>query len=301
MNAFHKDKIGHSTPQSDAEKPLAFFQPKLTVNTPGDPFEQEADAMADQVMRKTHLTSPKTSFLRPKYQFIQQKCASCDEEDKVHRKENKEGETLGGPELDEYVGSLGSSGQALSESSRQFFESQFGRDFSHVRIHHDTVAAKSAQSINAHAYTSGNHIVFNSGQYSPESDTGKHLLAHELTHVVQQGSSIPLMAQREEGTNLDIQEESPCEKASLKNERSFPCPDGGFEIIPCAWTMFKNVGQCDLTISYIGQGDVITVEAIDPGAVTEIKPSKKCKHVSIKCVSECNGQGKIKWGPPCIV
>jgi len=174
---------------------LPFIQTKLTVNTPGDQYEQEADAMADKVMRM------KSPFLPPTRSdgfHIQRKCAACEEEDKhVHRKENTATETQGNDELSNYVGSLGSSGQALPESSRQFFEPRFGQDFSNVRVHTDTVAAKSAQSINALAYTTGNNIVFNKGQYTPGSESGQRLLAHELTHVEQQNNkklrSSPIM------------------------------------------------------------------------------------------------------------
>jgi hypothetical protein len=81
---------------------------------------------------------------------------------------------------------LESSGQTLEPAARAFMESRFGHDFSQVRIHTDTLAAKSADSISASAYTAGNHIVFANGRYSPGSSEGQHLLAHELAHVVQQ-------------------------------------------------------------------------------------------------------------------
>lgn len=164
-----------------------FVQPKLSVNQPGDQYEQEADAMADKVMRmKDSLFSTDTQ-IKHAFTPVQRKCAACEEEEKqVHRKQNDSVEISGSNELDNYVGSLGSSGQALSESSRQFFEPRFGQNFSNVRIHTGSVAAKSAQSINALAYTAGNNIVFNSGQYSPGTESGQRLLAHELTHVVQQ-------------------------------------------------------------------------------------------------------------------
>ncbi|MEZ2336712.1 DUF4157 domain-containing protein [Mucilaginibacter sp. RCC_168] len=167
-----------------------FFQPKLTVNQPHDVYEQEADTMADRVMRMAIPDHNENAFFKPVGDNIQRKCQHCEEEEKVHRKERSGAEAQGSHELDSYVGSLGSSGQALPESSRQFFEPRFGRDFSNVRIHTDSVAAKSAQSINALAYTTGNNIVFNNGQFSPESDSGKKLMAHELTHVVQQGEGV---------------------------------------------------------------------------------------------------------------
>jgi hypothetical protein len=172
-----------------------FFQPKLTVNEPNDVYEQEADSMADRVMRMAN-PGHENAFFKPAQTTIQRKCQHCEEEEKVHRKESSAA-AQGGHELDNYVGSLGSSGQAMSASSRQFFEPRFGRDFSSVKLHTDSVAAKSAQSINALAYTTGNNIVFNSGQYSPNSDSGKKLIAHELTHVMQQGGAIGRKIQRQ--------------------------------------------------------------------------------------------------------
>ena len=188
MNTSEHTNVHEAVGRNLLPKPN-FFQPKLSVNTPGDSYEQEADAMADKVMRMA-IPSTQNSFFKPANPFIQRKCAGCEEEDKkLHRKENSVSEVQGSNELDSYVSSLNSSGQSLSESSRQFFEPRFGQDFSNVKIHTDSVAAKSAQSINALAYTTGNNIVFNQGQYSPNTESGQRLMAHELTHVVQQGSS----------------------------------------------------------------------------------------------------------------
>jgi hypothetical protein len=79
-------------------------------------------------------------------------------------------------------------GQPLSASARAFFESRFGHVFDHVRVHSDARAAESARALNALAYTVGHHIVFASGQYAPETMAGRRLLAHELTHVLQQNA-----------------------------------------------------------------------------------------------------------------
>ena len=81
---------------------------------------------------------------------------------------------------------LNSSGQPLDPATRNFFEPRFGRDFSHVRVHADALAAQSAQSVSALAYTVGNHIVFGPGRYDSQSPAGRKLLAHELTHTIQQ-------------------------------------------------------------------------------------------------------------------
>jgi hypothetical protein len=163
-----------------------FFRPKLTVNQPNDIYEQEADAMADKVMRMADPAVGQANFFKPSNNALQRKCSACEEDHKIQLKEISETGSTGNNGLDSYVGSLNSSGQPLPENSRQFFEPKFGHDFSNVKLHTDSVAAKSAQSINALAYTSGNNIVFNSGQYSPDSESGKKLIAHELTHVVQQ-------------------------------------------------------------------------------------------------------------------
>src|SRR5438445_9541747 len=83
---------------------------------------------------------------------------------------------------------VGSGGAPLDKDTRGLMESRLGADFSDVRVHTDAKASESAQSVQAHAYTVGSDVVFQSGKYEPESDSGKRMLAHELTHVVQQRS-----------------------------------------------------------------------------------------------------------------
>lgn len=163
-----------------------FFQPKLSVNQPNDRYEQEADAMADRVMR---MSQPDSA--------IQRKCAHCEEEEKqIHRKESGSPVSVD-KNFENYVSGLGGRGLALSDNERNFFEPRFKRNFSDVRIHTGEDAAQSARQINARAYTTGNNIVFNEGQYQPHSDVGKRLLAHELTHVVQQKSGTEMPLQRD--------------------------------------------------------------------------------------------------------
>src|SRR6266568_4694883 len=82
---------------------------------------------------------------------------------------------------------LSSPGQLLDAGTRAFMEPRFGHDFSQVRVHTDARAAESARAVNALAYTVGQDVVFGAGQYEPETSGGKRLMAHELTHVVQQG------------------------------------------------------------------------------------------------------------------
>ena len=178
---------------------LPFFtsriQRKLTINQPNDVYEQEADAMADKVMRMSDNGNTQRPFFSHAVSFLQRKCQHCEEEEKkIQRKEMNGEETVDDSGLENYVRGLGGAGQLLSNKVRNFYEPRFNYDFSHVKVHTDPVASKSAQSINALAYTSGNNIVFNSGQFSPSTDAGKKLLGHELTHIVQQNNSSAINA-----------------------------------------------------------------------------------------------------------
>jgi Domain of unknown function (DUF4157) len=83
---------------------------------------------------------------------------------------------------------LRSPGQPLGPSTRALMEQRFGHDFSQVRVHADAQASDSARAVNARAYTVGRHVAFASDEYAPGSIEGQRLLAHELTHVVQQGA-----------------------------------------------------------------------------------------------------------------
>jgi Domain of unknown function (DUF4157) len=182
--------------QLQPDKKNIFFQPKLTINNPNDEYEKEADAMADKVMR---MEQP---FIQPKslaITSVQRTCAHCEEEDKkAQRKEINGNEATPDHLLESYVANLNGGGQQLPNEIRNFYEPRFRYDFSNVRVHTDPVAAKSAQSINALAYTSGGNIVFNSGQYSPDTDSGKRLLGHELTHVLQQSNMNSAKVMRQE-------------------------------------------------------------------------------------------------------
>ncbi|TMG39107.1 MAG: DUF4157 domain-containing protein, partial [Chloroflexi bacterium] len=78
-------------------------------------------------------------------------------------------------------------GERLDPETRKFMEARLGQDFNNVRVHAGAEASASAKALNAHAFTVGNDIVFAEGRFDPRSNSGKRLLAHELTHVVQQG------------------------------------------------------------------------------------------------------------------
>jgi Domain of unknown function (DUF4157) len=189
-------------------------QPKLTINQPNDFFEQEADAAADKVMG---MPAGENHFFNP-VNISQRKCALCEDEEKVQMKNN--GGISSGIQAPPIVNEvISSGGQPLDTATRKFFEPRLNYDFSNVKVHTDSAASKSAQSINALAYTSGNNIVFNKGEYSPQTDNGKRLLGHELTHVVQQKENF---VQRDTIQRIKVSSAgSPVDGPCGKFERSF--------------------------------------------------------------------------------
>ena len=154
-----------------------------------------------QVMEKPKPPKAATPLASGTTLVLQRKCAcggttvssggACEECKK--KKLQRRAASVGGPATAPPIvhAVLNSPGRALDPSTRSFFESSFGHDFSKVRVHSDHKAAKSAQDVNALAYTVGHNIVFNAGQYSPRPSSGKskELLAHELSHVVQQSGT----------------------------------------------------------------------------------------------------------------
>lgn len=119
---------------------------------------------------------------------LQRQSMNEEEEESAVQTKSENGQASAAPSrIEANIDAMKGGGAPLSESSRNFFEARFGADFSSVRLHTDSRAADTAKSINARAFTVGNDIAFGSGQYSPDSSSGKSLLAHELTHVIQQG------------------------------------------------------------------------------------------------------------------
>jgi Domain of unknown function (DUF4157)/Annexin len=164
------------------------IQRKLSIGAADDPLEREADAMADKVMRK------------PETALVQRKCNHCEEE-QVQMKPLAPSITQfiqtksenGGTASDRVINQINAtrgSGSPMEGPTQSFMKSRFGTDFSGVKIHTGTNAVQMSRELNAQAFTVGNDIYFNSGKYNPSSDSGRHLLAHELTHTMQQGRGI---------------------------------------------------------------------------------------------------------------
>ena len=178
----------HSTGQG-------MIQTKLKINKPGDLYEQEADRVAEQVMRMEDprvQRQPDEEIVQKKpviTPLIQRQSEEEEEEEFLQTKEFPGQSPEITPTLSSRIQSLKGGGQALPESVRAYFEPRFGYDFSQVRVHSDIVADQSAQEMNANAYTLEHNIVFGAGQFAPESQEGRRLIAHELTHVMQQSGA----------------------------------------------------------------------------------------------------------------
>jgi Domain of unknown function (DUF4157) len=162
------------------------LQTKLKIGEPGDVYEQEADRIADEVMRMPEPTIQRQMEPEEDVEEMVQTKAISNSITPLQRSATAPNQASEVPEIVNDV--LRSPGQPLDPAIRNFMEPRFGNDFSHVRIHTDTKAAASAQSVHAAAYTVRNHIVFGEGQHNPKNNLGKQLLAHELTHVLQQSS-----------------------------------------------------------------------------------------------------------------
>ena len=161
-------RFGHDFSRLPVHSPASrAIQTKLAHNEPGDTYEKEADRVADQL-----LTTPvrhAASGARPHIQRLG-------------------GQTNGDAEavpasVDE---ALAGPGRSLEQTLRRDMEQRLGHDFSQVRVHADATAEQSARDVNARAYTLGYDIVFGAGGFKPETHEGQRLIAHELTHVVQQ-------------------------------------------------------------------------------------------------------------------
>ncbi|MEL7038225.1 MAG: DUF4157 domain-containing protein [Cyanobacteria bacterium J06592_8] len=186
-----------STPEEQKDSEV---QTKLTVGQPGDQYEKEADNVAAKVMTmpetESEENSPQSQDIEKEKSTVQtqpiaQSITSVQRrlDSQVNLKsvqDNKAGKKAAAPSLENRLASQKGGGSVLPEETRTFMEKRFGADFSEVRIHDDSQAAQMNQELGAQAFTHGNDIYFNSGKYDPSSAKGKELLAHELTHTVQQ-------------------------------------------------------------------------------------------------------------------
>lgn len=170
-------------------------QPKLKVGPADDSYEREADQMAKRVMRMQAPITPQ----RKKDEAAQRQMGQSQPGQSIQRatgegsqrdaKSSAEGFTAD-QNFTRQLNASKTGGNPLGNNTRSFMESRFNADFGGVRIHTGNQAAQLNHDIQAKAFTHGNNIYFNKGAYSPNTGSGKELLAHELTHVVQQGAAV---------------------------------------------------------------------------------------------------------------
>jgi hypothetical protein len=201
------------------------LQTKLKINEPGDIYEQEADRIADQVMATP--AHHAVSGAPPRIQrFAGQPNGQMD----------------AAPASVDHA--LASPGRSLEPALRRDMERRFGHDFSRVRVHTDARAAESARAVNALAYAVGRDVVFGAGRYAPGTTEGDRLLAHELTHVVQQSEAAPVAGGGSAGSGVTVAQSSPTPeimRSSLFNStmkichrvlesRGFAITEGGLKV-----------------------------------------------------------------------
>ena len=194
-------------------------QPKLEIGQPNDKYEKQADAVADRVIMMPD-SEEKQLQMKPILEApdISMKCAECEEEESVQMKTEEEEEsvqmkpevqksgeatTTAAPAFSSRLHSTVGQGHPLPDKVSDELGGKIGADFSNVKVHTDSRAIQMSKEIGAQAFTHGQDIYFNKGKYDPGSAKGKHLLAHELTHVVQQADTAgPIQRTLNDGHDL---------------------------------------------------------------------------------------------------
>jgi Domain of unknown function (DUF4157) len=188
------------------DKPLFPIQAKLTIGQPNDQYEQEADRVAHQVVNQIRI------------QPIQRQEIAEDEEVRMKPIVQRQSDTNSAatPELETSIQRLRGNGQNLSSSIREPMEQAFGADFSGVKVHTNVQSDQMNRSIQAKAFTTGKDIFFRQGAYNPGNLEGQKLLAHELTHVIQQGGGTAHTMQRKPENATVLKTKSGVHKSNQK-------------------------------------------------------------------------------------
>ncbi len=226
---------------------------KLKIGKPDDKYEREADALADMVVQKmrTPDTPPiqrkcstcadeetvqrKHAFesekeIQPKFDHspsLQLKCESCEQagQDDIPKVQQKSSESTPSstPNLESQLAGSRGGGSPLPKDTRSSMEQAMGADFTSVRVHTGSSAVQMSRELGAQAFTHGSDIYFNEGKYDTNSNAGQHLLAHELTHTVQQGRWN--LSAKFENSNVQVQKEEQ-EEVKINNVESLKDNEG---------------------------------------------------------------------------
>ncbi len=195
--------FGHSFGNYNISPTTSVIQPKLTIGEPGDKYEQEADRVSAEVVQRINQPEPVSDNQEQTVQRMDlpdedelmmkplvQRMDLPDEDELMMKPLVQRQEAINGgdasAELESSINSARGGGQSLDANLQRSIGEAMGADFSRVRVHTDTRADALNKSIQAKAFTTGQDIFFRQGAYQPGSRGGQELIAHELTHVVQQ-------------------------------------------------------------------------------------------------------------------
>ncbi|OYE02940.1 hypothetical protein CDG79_21330 [Nostoc sp. 'Peltigera membranacea cyanobiont' 232] len=189
---------------------------KLTIGAVGDKYEQEADRVAAQVVQR--INAPASVQSGEDETVQREKMETKDNEARLMRspilqRKSSDGEMTATPDMETSINRARGGGQPMANNIRQPMEQAFGADFSRVKVHTDAQSDRLNQSIQARAFTTGQNVFFRQGEYNPESREGQELLAHELTHVVQQNGGAVLRSQSQAKREMPL-------ATSLKRDES---------------------------------------------------------------------------------
>ncbi len=239
------------------ENKSSAIQPKLKIGQPGDKYEKEADAVADRVMMISSQSQKDTVQMKPDSSLphIQMKCKECEEELTLQMKpaiqKEQDDKSHASESTSNSLSSSAGMGQQMKASVQEDIGSKMGTDFSDVKIHTDSKAVQMNEELGARAFTHGSDIYFNSGNYNPGTSDGKHLLAHELTHVVQQTGKVQTFTPPDI-QKFDAHEEIEDKIRGKNSEMITEVPIPGGETLGKGFTKF---GYADL---YKSTGSVIS-------------------------------------------
>jgi hypothetical protein len=268
-----------------AECQRAKVQKRSAVGASDDAFEREADRVAEDVLHP----SPARRSAPEQVRQLPSSAAQS---------------------VPHSVGTvLRHGGQSLEPTVRRDMEKRFGYDFSAVRIHTDAAAQRSTQELDAHAYTVGRDVVFGAGRFSPGTSEGRRLLAHELTHVVQQGTAAATKSRAAIQRKPDPKKDAKKEQGQAGDKKKAPKPTAAsapkLELTqskngpPCACLMFvhneeRNArktaqlmhANCSYNLAMV-QPDNKDREVTLPGSTKQVDPNSLFpRDVAEKCLDD---------------
>jgi len=275
------------------EKPLAqSITPVVQLASDEDEIQEKCEQCEQEEQKVQTLPFEEVQNKeQPNRIPIQKKCSKCEAEDKKsdedksssstqvqHKEESSKNASNG---LESTLSKSKGGGAAMTSDTLHQMESGFGSDFSNVRIHTNSTAIQMNKDLGAQAFTNGSDIYFNQGKYQPNSKNGQHLLAHELTHVVQQQGSAPPRIQRATCTN-DPATAPSSGMSGCSKETSRPTHPNG---------------QVNFTSGANGLGT--TAKATLSGIAAQWHSDARNDTIRIDSFSSCEGSASSNWKLSC--